>query len=185
MDDGSAPPTRTQRLAAVALFCGPLVAWLAVIALTSTDIGSSAHSDTWIWRLLSLFFPGSGETPADNFSALSWALRKTAHLVEYAVLGFFAAQVVRRFFPGYVGGTAQDARGGSDALWRMAPVVVPFGALVAALDELHQASVPSRTGSVWDALLDVVGVSVGLLVVWLIYYARRSHRVARRNGRVK
>lgn len=165
MDDRSAPPTRTRRLAAVALFWGPLVAWLAVIALTSTDIGSSAHSDTWIWRILSLFLSDSPDQPTGDFSALSWVLRKTAHLVKYAVLGLLAARVLRRFFPRYAAGA------GRDALWRMAAVVVPFGAVVAALDELHQSLVPSRTGSIRDAVIDVVGVSLGLLVLWLI--ARR------------
>jgi VanZ family protein len=53
-------------------------------------------------------------------------------------------------------------------------VVLPFGVLVASVDELHQTSVSSRTGSIRDVMIDVIGLSVGLLLVWL---TRRRGRV--------
>ena len=40
-------------------------------------------------------------------------------------------------------------------------VVLPFGAVVAAVGEFHQSFVTSRTSSPWDALIDVLGVLLG------------------------
>jgi VanZ family protein len=39
--------------------------------------------------------------------------------------------------------------------------------LVASLDELHQAHLPNRTGSPWDALLDCSGALILQLVVYI------------------
>ena len=52
-------------------------------------------------------------------------------------------------------------------------VVLPFGVLVAGIDEFHQSFVASRHASLWDALIDVVGISLGLTVAWLIRRWRR------------
>jgi VanZ family protein len=46
--------------------------------------------------------------------------------------------------------------------------VLALAALWAAMDELHQAYVPSRQGSVWDVLLDTTGAALGLFGVWVI-----------------
>ena len=166
----SAPSTRIRRLVYVAWFCAPLVLWLAVVAFASTNFASSAHTDVWLWRLLHPLSPGvrSGDS-SGHFAALSWAVRKTAHLVVYGVLGLLAARALRELFSGYVRSTNREG------LWRMAVVVLPFGALVASADELHQTLVLSRTGSLRDVATDMVGVSVGLLVLWLIG-RRPSHR---------
>lgn len=160
----SGPSTRARRLVHAALFCAPLVLWVAAIALASTNIASEAHTNVWLWRLVRLLSPDTlgGDSLPGHFPALSWALRKTAHLAEYAVLGLLAAGALGALFPGYVRCTSRRA------LWRIAVVVIPFGALVAFIDELHQTSLPSRTGSIRDVVVDLVGLSVGVLVVWLI-----------------
>jgi VanZ family protein len=164
------PPTRARRLIHAALFCAPLVLWVAAIALASTNVASEAHTDVWLWRLVHLLSPDTlgGDSLARHLPVLSWAVRKMAHLAEYAVLGLLAAGALRALFPGYVRGTSRKT------LWRMAVVVLPFGALVASIDELHQTSLPSRTGSIRDVVIDMLGLSVGLLVVWLI--GRRRDR---------
>jgi VanZ family protein len=175
--DSSVPPTRTRRLVHAAFFCAPLVLWVALIALASTNIASEANTSPWIWRLLRLFSPDTlgGDSSRGESSALIWAIRKTAHLAEYAVLGLLAAGALRTLFPGYTRGSSRGT------LWRMAAVVLSFGTLVAAIDEWHQTSLPSRTGSIRDVVIDMVGVSAGLLVVWLIG-RKRDSRVAERDG---
>lgn len=149
------PVSREDRTSwRLAWACVPLVVWLGVIAVASTDLASTAHTDPWI--------------PA----ALSVAVRKTAHLVEYAVLGLLAGRALRMMLPGFVPCVV------GEALWRTASVVIPFGALVAAIDEFHQSWVPSRRGSGWDVLVDVVGLSVGLVVIWPSW-RRRTSRLSR------
>ena len=69
-------------------------------------------------------------------------LRKGAHLTEYAILG---ALLLR-------------------ALGRQAPALVA-GVAYAVTDELHQHFVRGRHASPLDAVLDAVGIGVGILVL--------------------
>ena len=175
MPEVSSPPTRGRRLVHLAWLSLPLVAWLAVITLASTNLGSEANSDPLLLRLVHMLFPGSGGGPSTtDIGALSWALRKTAHVVEYTVLALLATRALNGLFPKYVGTAARPR--GWEALWKTAVVVVPFGAVVAVVDEFHQSFVASRTSSPWDALIDVVGVLLGLTVAWLIGRRRRRRR---------
>jgi VanZ family protein len=162
---------RRRRLARLAWFCVPLVVWLAVIALASTDLGSQAHTDSWLVRFVHLFFAHQRAAGSpDNLSALSWAVRKTAHVVEYAVLGALVARALKGLFPGYTRGA------GRELLLRTALVVLPFGVVVAVFDEFHQTFVNSRMGSPRDAAIDLLGLCLGLLLVWAVW-RRRAMRV--------
>jgi VanZ family protein len=69
-------------------------------------------------------------------------LRKTAHAAEFAVLGFLLARAIGRELPALV-----------------------LGVAYAITDEVHQSLVPGRLGSVWDVLLDSVGVALGVLLL--------------------
>lgn len=68
-------------------------------------------------------------------------LRKLAHAAEYAVLGALLVRALGR-------------------PW----VAVAIGAAYAVSDELHQATVPGRTGSPRDVAIDAVGLAVGVLL---------------------
>ncbi|MCL5736089.1 MAG: VanZ family protein, partial [Actinobacteria bacterium] len=159
------------RFAWAALYCFLLLSWLALIALASTDIASETHTDVWLREVLRLFSPDrlGGDPSLNDISALSWAVRKLAHLLEYSVLGLLAAQSLRSFCPGYARGPARTA------LARTAAVVLPFGILAAALDEWHQTFLRSRTGAFRDVLFDLAGVSIGVLAAWLL--ERRATRM--------
>ena len=174
-------PTRGRRWARLAWLCLPLVAWLAVITLASTNLGSEANSDPLLMRLVHLLLPGSsgGGPSSGDIDILSWALRKAAHLVEYAVLAVLAARALNGLFPKYTQSVSRPSSWG--IWWRTAVVVVPFGAVVAATDEFHQSFVASRTASPWDALIDVLGVLVGLTMASLIGRRRRAKAAAARS----
>jgi hypothetical protein len=74
-------------------------------------------------------------------SGLGWdfALRKVAHLTEYAVLGALLAR----------------------ALDRAAPALV-LGVAYAVTDEIHQHFVRGRNGNPVDVAIDALGVALGL-----------------------
>jgi VanZ family protein len=169
-----------RRPARLASLCLPLLLWLAVITLASTDIGSEAHTGPCFLRFLHLVFPHqTARVPAD-FPGLMWAVRKMAHILEYAVLGALASWTLGRAFPDYfrrfgdsrATGAAGDA--GRRALRRIALAVLLFGGAVAISDELHQSFVRSRTASPRDVGFDLVGVFLGVLLTWLVW--RRHHR---------
>lgn len=151
--------------------CLPVVCWLGVIALASTDLASQARGDTWLWRFLGIFSGGADDAAPADLSTLSWAVRKAAHLGVYAILGILSARALTRLHPRFreTGGTAR--------FWPMAVWVLPFGAVVAALDELHQSLLASRTGSLSDAALDVVGLGIGL-ALWTLAGRRRDRQAA-------
>ncbi len=163
-------PVPRRRLVPAALFCLPVAFWVAAIALASTNIASEAHTNVWLWRIVHLFSPGTldADSSSSHFGTLSWAIRKLAHLAEYAVLGLLATEALKAFLPAYSGGASRKTLG------RMAVIVIPFGTVVASIDELHQSSLPSRTGSVRDVGIDIVGLTAGVLAMWTI--GRRRDR---------
>ena len=77
-------------------------------------------------------------------------LRKIAHAAEFAVLGALLARALRSAWPAFA-----------------------LGALYAVSDEVHQAFVPGRQGSVLDVAIDVVGVGCGV-VLWQRLIRARS-----------
>lgn len=82
-------------------------------------------------------------------------LRKLAHLTGYGILGVLA------FWAG---------RGKQ---WMMPFAVV---ILVASTDEWLQSSVPSRGGSPWDVLLDVVGAAIAIGIMIRVQQLRSRRR---------
>jgi hypothetical protein len=77
------------------------------------------------------------------------ALRKAAHVAEYAILGALLARAL------------------SDAVVGWVWISWLAGTVYAATDELHQHFVPGREASGVDIVLDAIGVAVGVLAVRL------------------
>jgi hypothetical protein len=87
------------------------------------------------------------------------ALRKAAHVVEYAVLGALLFRAVSL--------PAQPTANGSTPIWAWL-----LGAAYAASDELHQHFVPGRQASALDLAIDAAGVAVGVLAARLAHASR-------------
>jgi VanZ family protein len=131
----------------------PVVGWMAVIFVGSTDAFSSAHTSRILGPLLRRLFPGLGD-PSVDLAVLS--IRKAAHVTEYAVLATLWWRALRRT-------VGRDPRPWA---WRPAGLAVLACVLWASTDELHQSFTATRTASGWDVLLDATGASVGLLLLW-------------------
>ena len=96
----------------------PVVVWAGVIFTLSAVPGLGTGLGTW-----------------------DVALRKLAHLTEYAVLGALLLRAVRR-----------------------PPLAVVLGSAYAVTDEFHQTFVSGRHGSPVDWLIDTAGVLAGTLL---------------------
>jgi len=153
----------------------PVVIWVGVIALTSSEIGAQTHSDVWVWRVFHEWLPRflGLEASASAPTFLPTWVRKLAHVAEYAVLGALTARAFR-----LRGGSATRATpkpgplsrlSGLRGLPAVAVIGLPFCGAVAILDELHQSMLASRTGSPRDVLFDLVGATLGLVVGWLLW----------------
>ena len=143
------PPHSQQRLWRY----GPLILWAALIFIGSGDVLSAAHTSIVV-RVARWLFPQASES---TLATIHFVVRKGGHLTEYAILAWLAARAFltssrelfrRRWF------------------WWALLVVV----LYALGDEFHQSFVPSRTGSIYDSMIDSVG---GLIA--LVFLAVRKH----------
>jgi VanZ family protein len=134
---------------AVVRYWLPLVAWIAVIFTASTDVFSAQHTGSVIESIIASII--GHPLPSDQFEPLHFAIRKLAHLAEYAILGALAFRALRR-----------NDRGWS---MRWAMTAIAIAAVVAATDEFHQSFVPSRGASPVDVGIDTVGAAIAQLMI--------------------
>jgi VanZ family protein len=123
-----------------------------LIFSASTQLGASSNTSRFFRPLIQWLFPGISEKALER---IHHNIRKTAHAVEYAVLGILAWRVVR-FDPAFSSFSPRRR------LW----LVLLFCLLYASTDEFHQIFVPTREPSVLDVLLDTCGSGLGLLASW-------------------
>jgi len=140
----------------------PLLVWLGVIFLGSTSLMSAEHTSRLIVPILLWLKPGM--SPKTIWIILV-IMRKCAHVTEYAILALLLWRALRS------GPTLRTK------LPTLFSAVLLACAVFAASDEFHQSFVKSRTPSVGDVLLDVVGALFGLLIC--ASFARRHPKKAR------
>jgi VanZ family protein len=140
----------------------PLLIWLGVIFIGSTDLMSAEHTSRFIVPILLWLNPSMAP---ETIRSIHFAVRKCAHMTEYAVLALLLWRALRS-------GPAIRAK-----MSMLFGVVLLGCAVFAASDEFHQSFVKSRTPSVRDVLLDIVGALIGLLIG--MSFAQRRPKKAR------
>lgn len=126
---------------------------MSIIFSASSDQMSFSHSSRIIAPLVRWLLPHISD---QSVHAIVFAIRKAAHVTEYAILGL----LVWRALPN------PSATNRHRWLWSQAGVALLVVALYAVSDEIHQAFVPTRQASVWDVVLDTTGGAFGLLFLW-------------------
>jgi VanZ family protein len=118
----------------------PSAIWLAVIVLESTNLGSAEHTSRILYPIFHFLF---GMDLA-RFAAWHAFLRKIGHFVGYFTLSVLLFRSWRATFPRL------------STRWCLQWATVAFfnASLVAVLDEWHQSSLPLRTGTLKDVILD-------------------------------
>lgn len=126
---------------------------------------SSGVSDGFVVRLIRRFVPDFDSLPAARQEKLSHDLsvfvRKTAHVLEFAALGFALLLHLR---------TIPLAKA---PVWAWL-----IGALYGAGDELHQMLVPGRGPQVTDVFIDSAGVLLGAVFFLLCARLFRKRKQA-------
>jgi VanZ family protein len=137
----------------------PLVGWIGFIFFASTGAMSASNTSRIIGPLFKWLFPNITEA---QLLFVHFAVRKTAHFTEYAILALLAA---RAFIS-----SAQDflRRG-----WFVAAFALVV--LVALLDEYHQSFNVARTGTIWDSMIDISGGATAL-AIFTLWHLRRRHQ---------
>ena len=139
----------------------PLLVWVCVIFFGSTDVLSAEHTSRFMVPFLLWLKPGMAP---DRILFILVVMRKSAHLSEYAILALLLWRALR-----------------SNPTLRLKTPMLLGAALLAcsvfaASDEFHQSFVKSRTPSVRDVMLDVMGAVFGLLI-GAIFAQRHSKKV--------
>ena len=139
----------------------PVVLWMSLIFSGSTDLFSSQRTSRIIGPLLRWFNPNVSD---ETVRAVQAVVRKGWHVTEYSVLALLLWRA--RLKP-----MKNDPRPWS---WREAAFAIFLAGVYAATDEFHQSFVPSRGASVGDVLVDTLGATAGILLLWV--WSARRHR---------
>ena len=130
-------------------YCLPLLVWLGLIFLDSTDLMSAEHTSRFIVPFLRWLKP---DISPETLASIHFIIRKCAHVGEYAVLGLLLLRAA----------TLMTNSKRSIPILYLSVLVVCL--IVAAADEFHQTFVASRGASVWDIMIDSSGAILGLLI---------------------
>lgn len=141
--------------------------WMVVIFLFSGRTGVESTEDSYrvgmsVGRMVVPAFNDLSDEEQLAFARrVDHPIRKTAHAMEYAVLGVFIA--------GWVYDEAFKRAKSTLYAWLIVTVY-------AATDELHQLFVIGRSGQITDILLDSVGAFFGVLIMVCILYGISNRR---------
>jgi VanZ family protein len=130
------------------------------VLFASTANFSASNTSRIIRPLLLWLFPDITEP---TLLRVHFFARKCAHFTEYALLALLAARAFR------TSGLTALRR----SWWLAAFALV---AAVALVDEYHQSFLPSRTGTIYDSLLDMTGGATALACLALWLAVRRGGR---------
>ncbi len=141
------------------------ILWLIVIAIESTALLSSNNTSRILYPLLHYLFGLDWE----QFHEWHFYIRKSGHVVGYAILSILAFRAWRETFPSLGNG-----------LWssRWASIALLMTALVASLDEWHQSFIPSRTGRWQDVVLDTCAGLAAQLLIFIWWKSSRKHALS-------
>ncbi len=126
---------------------------------------SASNTSRIIGPLFKWLFPNITEA---QLLYVHFAVRKTAHFTEYAVLALLAARA-------FISSTRDVLRRG----WFIAAFALVV--LVALLDEYNQSFNAARTGTIWDSMIDISGGATALAIfsLWHLRRCRRPEKISR------
>jgi VanZ family protein len=124
----------------------PVMIWMALIFIGSTDVLSAEHTSRFLVPLLRWLDPQISWAALNSIQTI---VRKLGHVTEYAILAtlLWRALLNPKWKPSM-----------------LFAVSLVGSATFAATDEFHQSFVPSRTSSVHDVMIDSCGAMIGLAI---------------------
>ena len=138
----------------------PLVLWLIVIFIFSTDYFSATRTSSVIVSILHFLFPSR---PLQQLEFWHAVIRKLGHITEYALLAFLTYRTMKL-----------EQLDLTQARVR----TMGFVLVAASFDELHQAFTLFRTPSPFDVGYDCLGAVWALcLITFYEAWRLRTHPV--------
>lgn len=141
-----------------------LFVWMSVIFIMSAQPAdkSSQISGGVVSKLIAALFSKfdalSPNQQANITNFITVVVRKSAHFLEYFVLGLLLQFVLSTF----------------KNLGYKKIFCIAFGVLYAISDEVHQYFVPGRACRLTDVLIDTAGVIVSVALISIILYCKKQ-----------
>ncbi len=136
----------------------PVVLWIGCIFSLSTGSFSAEKTSRIIEPLIRFFVP---QITAHEIETVHFLIRKAAHMTEYCIASLLLFHSFRN--------TKQFQKH-----WRWAFYSVVIVICIATMDEFLQSFVASRTSSVVDVGIDIVGGMLGLAMSITLYRLRHA-----------
>lgn len=149
-----------------------MIAWMIMIFVFSSRTGTESTNDSYkvgmtIGKIFVPTFSSMSEERQEEFAKMiDMPIRKTAHAMEYAVLGILC---VGGFFV-----WREEVRWEAEhtvaikisRVYTKRTVLIPWliAVVYAMTDEIHQLFVPGRSGKVLDVLIDSAGALFGVSI---------------------
>lgn len=137
---------------------------MAFIFTASSDLMSAEHTSRFLVPFLRWLKP---DISPPTIVQIHFLIRKGAHLTEYAILAVLLWRAFR-FHRSNV----------RSSLWPQAAIALAVAIIFAAMDEYHQALVPTRGSSPIDVMIDSCGAIAGIMIRWLVAMPQRSRASA-------
>jgi VanZ family protein len=145
----------------------PVAVWLGVIRLESTSFASARNTFHLLYRVLFFIF---GTIDVRLVLELDHFLRKSGHLIGYAILSGLTYLALRNTYRDRFRPLLKAGWGNSlGHCWRSewSAIALLLTIVTASLDEIHQSSLPFRTGRWQDVLIDTSGAVVLQVIIYL------------------
>lgn len=118
----------------------PPLIWMIIISPLN-GLFTAENTSSFIEPILRWLLP---QATSETVHSLHILIRKISHFLEYALLTFLWFRAFRR--------------GSQGIHWKWIAYAGCISIVYAALDELLQAQIPSRTGAVLDWMIDSAGI---------------------------
>ena len=135
----------------------PVIVWVGVIFLGSTDLMSAEHTSRFIVPFLRWLKP---DISAETLASIHFIVRKCTHVGEYAILALLLLRA------------ASLMTSSKRSIPILYVSVLGVCLIVAVTDEFHQTFVASRGASVRDIMIDCSGAILGLVIASIIRMSR-------------
>jgi VanZ family protein len=127
----------------------PVLLAITIIVLESTQMMGSSNTSGPLRHLVEFFF---GKIADSHWETVHFYIRKSGHFFGYGLMGL-----------AWLRGWAISRP--RLTMLSCALAAVASTAFIASCDELHQSTLPNRTGTPHDVLIDTAGALVLILVV--------------------
>jgi VanZ family protein len=146
----------------------PVLVWLGVIRMESTDFASADNTSTVLYTVIVAVAPQVNQS---FVSQLDEVLRKMGHFAGYGILSglvFLALKNTNSDRLRALVGRPWGIYLRDFWRWNWVLLGMLVTVVTAAADEIHQSFIPSRTGRWQDVVLDTCGAAVLQVIVYFL-----------------